>query len=388
MQAPTRVVLAFDSWKESLSAIAACDAAAAGLERLGPRMEAIRCPLSDGGEGFVQTVAQAGGGSIRTHAVTGPLFEPVPAQMAWMAEGRCAVVEAAEACGLARVPAPLRDPGKTTTAGLGELLKHAADMGAREIVVGLGGSATNDAGLGLLSALGWRFLDRSGQMLPAVGHSLSRVERIVPGESLKGVRLIAACDVTNPLFGVNGAARVYAPQKGATAERVAELDAGLEHFAGVCSAFLGKDLSGEPGAGAAGGLGFALQAFLGADFRSGAAVSIRLSRLAAHLDGAGFCLTGEGRTDFQTACGKLPAVVAGCCREADVPCVCLSGALGERWHECYAAGFAAILSVIQRPVALEEAIRDTPEMLADAAEAMGRLFLERCAGRRGVGPWR
>jgi glycerate kinase len=381
-QRKLRTVLAFDSWKESVSAIEACHAAERGLARLGPGIQTICCPLSDGGEGFVETLALAAGVTPRTVQVTGPLSEPVSAGIALLDGGTCAVIEAAQPCGLSRVPVSSRNPGRTTTGGLGELMKEAVAMGAREIVVGLGGSATNDAGIGLLSALGYQFLDRDGRVLPAVGDSLALIERIERGQGLEGVRVIAACDVRNPLFGPTGAAQVYAPQKGASAAQVAALDAGLRHFAAVSAAFLGCDHSAEPGAGAAGGLGFALQAFLGAAFRPGAGMAIRLSRLAAHLEGADLCLTGEGRTDYQTAFGKLPAAVAACCRDACVPCVALSGSLGERWRDCYDAGFTSIFSVLQRPVTLAEAIRETPDALADAAESVGRLVL---AGQRGRG---
>ena len=376
-----KVVLAFDSWKESVSAVEGCTAAACGLARLGPGLEVIQCPLSDGGEGFAQAMALAGRGVTRSVQVSGPFFEPVSADIVLMDEGRRAVIEAAQACGLERVPMARRSPGKTTTFGLGELLSQAVSAGAREIVVGLGGSATNDAGIGMLSALGWKFLDRNGQPVCPVGESLVSIERIEPGEALKDVRIIAACDVRNPLFGPNGAAHVYAPQKGATPEEVIALDKGLRHFADVCAVSLGRDCAASPGAGAAGGLGFALLACLGAEFRAGAELAIQLSGLAAHLKGADLCLTGEGRTDYQTACGKLPAAVAACCREVGVPCVCLSGALGERWQECYNVGFAAIFSVLQRPSTLAEALKGTPEALADAAEAVARLVMATARGK-------
>lgn len=379
-----KVVLAFDSWKESVSAVEACGAAARGIARCGHDVDVIPCPLSDGGEGFAQAMALAGRGTVQTVRVTGPLFEPVSADIVLLEGGRRAVVEAAQACGLERVPADRRSPGKTTTVGLGELLAKAVAAGAREIVVGLGGSATNDAGMGMLSALGWKFLDGRGMPVRPVGDSLSSVERIEPGAILPGVRIVAACDVRNPLFGPHGAAHVYAPQKGATPEDVARLDQGLRHFADVCGTALGRDGAALPGAGAAGGLGFALLTGLGAEFRAGAELAIELSGLAAHLQDADLCLTGEGRTDAQTACGKLPAAVAACSREAGVPCVCLSGSLGQRWQECYHSGFTAIFSVLQQPVTLAEALAGTRASLADAAEAVTRLAV--AAGSRRVNP--
>ena len=316
--------------------------------------ETVACPLSDGGEGFADAMRVANGG-VRALEVSGPLFAPVPAEIVFLDNGRTAVVESAQACGLTLVPPEQRSPSRTTTRGLGEMLAAAVAGGARKLIVGLGGSATNDGGMGMLAALGWRFLDDAGAELSPVGASLGRVQRIIPGERLADIEIIAACDVTNPLFGPRGAAYVFAPQKGATPEEVQALDAGLAHFAAVCADTLGADDAQAPGAGAAGGLGFALLACLGATFRPGAGLAIELTQLEQHLAGADLCLTGEGQTDAQTAFGKLPAAVAGCCVRAGVPCICLSGALGHGWRELYSHGFTAIFSITQRPVDLSTA---------------------------------
>jgi glycerate kinase len=304
--------------------------------------------------------------------VTGPLFETVEADLAFLAGGRIAVVESAQACGLQHVPADKRNPGRLTTRGVGELIRLALDAGALEIMVGLGGSATNDGGAGLLTALGWQFRDAAGQVILPCGDDLERVAEIIPGD-FPPVSIVAACDVDNPLHGPSGAAHVFGPQKGAQPAEVMRLDRGLKHYAQVTAALLGQDLSAMPGAGAAGGLGFALQAFLKARFRPGADLAIDLSGLRAHLAGAELCLTGEGRTDGQTAHGKLPSAVAACCREAGVPCVCLSGALTEGWREAYAAGFAGIFAAVSRPVDLATAIREAPGAIADRVEAIARL---------------
>ncbi len=368
-----KIVLAFDSFKGALSAPEVCAAASAGLARLSPAPEVVACPLSDGGEGFADALRVAGGGQALPFQVTGPLFETVRAEVIFFEHHRRALIESARACGLGLVPPDRRSPLRTTSYGVGEMLRAAYAVGARELVVGLGGSSTNDAGLGLLAALGWRFLDAGGQEVPPVGASLGLVTRIEPGETLPDAEITVACDVCNPLYGPEGAARVYAPQKGASPEDVAALDAGLAHFAAVCAETLGHDDAAKPGAGAAGGLGFAFLACLHAHFQPGAEVAIETARLADHLRGADLCVTGEGQTDYQTAYGKLPAAVAACCRRAGVPCVCLSGALGERWREAYAAGFTAMLSTSQRPQTLENAMADTAATLADAAEAVGRL---------------
>ncbi len=371
-----KVVLAFDSFKGSLSASAACQAAAQGLARLPVSPEIIHCPLSDGGEGFADAMCRAGQGESVCIEVTGPLFQPVQAQLVLLAGGNTAVIESAQACGLELVPARKRSPLDTTTTGVGEMLLEALARGARRLIIGLGGSSTTDAGIGMLSAMGWQFIAANGQVVTPIGESLAKIVEIIPGPPLPdGVELISACDVTNPLFGPQGAAYIYGPQKGASAEDVIELDNGLRHFAEVAAPILGKDLSKTPGAGAAGGLGFALLACLHGQFRSGASLAIELSRLPDQLIGADLCLTGEGRTEAQTAAGKLPAAVMACCRETGTRCVCLSGSLGAGWRELYDAGASAVLSISQGPGTLEEAITHTSDTLADAAEAVARIAL-------------
>jgi len=372
-------VLAFDSFKGSLTAAEACAAAGEGAARVAGT-EMVACPLSDGGEGFAEAM-QASGGEARALEVTGPLFEKVRAEIVYLDGGKTAILESAQACGLGLVPPAQRSPLRTTTRGLGEMLAAAMEAGAaaqeagaKKLVVGLGGSATNDGGMGMLSALGWGFLDAEGVKLPPVGASLGRVARITPGRRLEEVTVIAACDVTNPLYGPRGAAHTFAPQKGASPAEVAFLDDGLRHYARVCADFLGEDFSARPGAGAAGGLGFALLAFLGASFQPGALLAIALTGLDAALRGADLCLTGEGQTDGQTSYGKLPAAVAACCQIAGVPCVCLSGALGEGWRALYDHGFTAIFSISQRPQELSSALAESYAALADAAEAVGRIY--------------
>lgn len=368
-----KIVLAFDSYKGALSAPEACGAAARGLARVEPAVDVVACPLSDGGEGFAEAMRLAGGGTSQTVTVTGPLFERVEAELVLLDGGETAVVESAQACGLGLVPAERRSPLHTTSFGVGALLRAAEAAGARRAVVGLGGSSTNDGGMGMLAALGWRFLDAGNAELPPVGRSLGEIARIVPG-SVPNMDIVAACDVTNPLYGLTGAAHTFAPQKGASESDVEILDRGLQHFAELSARVLGRDLSQEPGAGAAGGLGFALLAYLGARFRPGASLAIELSRLDDHLAGAACCFTGEGRTDGQTAYGKLPAAVAARCMRAGVPCACLSGALMDDWHHLYNRGFTALLSISQHPQELSEAIGDTASNLTDAAEAVGRLL--------------
>jgi len=370
-----KIILAFDSFKGSLSAPQACAAAAEGLARLASPPQVVQCPLSDGGEGFAQTIREAAGGDVLAIEVAGPLFEPEHAEVTLLDGGETAVIEAAQACGLHLVPAAQRNPLKTTTFGVGEMMAAAVAAGATQLIIGIGGSATNDAGMGMLAALGWRFFDENDRELSPVGASLATVQRIEPGNRLDNISLTVACDVTNPLFGPHGAACTFAPQKGAGPAGVAELDAGLRHFARVSADVLGRDLAECPGAGAAGGLGYALRAFLGAEYRPGAEIAITLSHLRAHLHGADLCITGEGQTDAQTAYGKLPAAVAACCQRAGVPCVCLSGALVAGWRELYQCGFTALFSTSQRPQPLDSALAEAQPAVADAAEAVARLFI-------------
>lgn len=377
-----KFVLAFDSWKGSLSASEACAAAAAGLRRLNPLPELVSCPMSDGGEGFLETMAQAAGGEVRRYLVTGPLGDPVNADMLFLKGGKQAVIESALVCGLQLVPSSHRNPGRIKTVGLGEMIRHAIAAGAEEVVLGLGGSASSDGGIGLLSGLGWRFLDSKGHPVEPCGAVLEDIVSIEAPAHPFPVPVTAACDVTSTLFGPTGAAFVYAPQKGASPQDVVRLDAGLRHLADVSKAALGEDVSGTPGAGAAGGLGFALLAFLKARFRPGSDLAIELTGLREHLQDADVCFTGEGRTDEQTAAGKLPAAVGICCREQNIPCVCLSGSLGKGANAVYESGVTSILSVMQAPATLEEAIVASPAALADTAETIGRLAMHLKEKRR------
>ena len=275
-----KVVLAFDSFKGSLSALEACESAASGLRRVPGVGEIIECPLSDGGEGFAAAMLRAGNGYEKQLLVTGPEFRTQTASLTLLDEGKTAVIESAQACGLGLPLLGERNPANLTSLGVGEMLQAAIAAGAHRIIIGLGGTATNDAGLGLLQALGWKFLAQNGEELPPAGKSLSAISTILPGIPLPaGVEIIAACDVRNPLYGPQGAAVVYGPQKGASPHEVAELDAGLQHFAQLADEICGDNYSSCAGAGAAGGLGYALLAFLKARFQPGAELAIDLSKL-------------------------------------------------------------------------------------------------------------
>ncbi|WP_261793361.1 glycerate kinase, partial [Pseudomonas aeruginosa] len=324
-----KIVIAPDSFKESLSAPDVAEAIARGWRRVFPQAEVLLRPLADGGEGTVDAVLAATAGERRECRVEGPRGEPTLAHWGWL-DDATAVIEMASASGLHLVPRDRRDATRSSSRGTGELIRAALDAGARKIILGLGGSATNDAGAGLLGALGVRFLAADGEELAPGGAALAGLHSLDLGgldPRLVDVAVEVAADVDNPLCGPRGASAVFGPQKGASAEQVAQLDAALAHFAKVVAATLGEDFSRVPGVGAAGGLGFAARAFLRARFRPGIELVAELAGLADALVGADLVLTGEGRLDAQSLHGKTPVGVARIARQAGVPVVALAGSL-------------------------------------------------------------
>jgi len=332
--------------------------------------------MADGGEGTVQALVDATGGRLITATVRGPLGDPVEATFGMMGDGETAVIEMAQASGLPLVPPERRNPLVTTTYGTGELILRALDEGARRLIIGIGGSATNDGGAGMAQALGARLLDAAGRDLEPGGAALANLARIdLTGldPRARSLQITVACDVDNPLTGPRGASAVFGPQKGATPEMVAQLDTALRRFAEVIRRDLGLDVDPIPGAGAAGGLGAGLMAFLGAQLRRGVEIVVEATGLDRHLAGADLCLTGEGNTDFQTVRGKTPMGVATVARRHGVPVICLSGGLGRDYHEIYDVGIDAALSIVPGPVDLDTAIREAPRFIADATERALRL---------------
>jgi glycerate kinase len=294
------------------------------------------------------------------------------------ADGETGVVEMAAASGLTLVLPDRRNPLLATSRGTGELIRAALDSGVRRLIVGIGGSATNDGGAGMLAALGARFLDADGAAFVPVGGTLAHIDTVDLSNldpRLAGIDIRVACDVTNPLCGPTGASAVYGPQKGATPAMVAELDRALAHFADILAATTGHDLRDTPGAGAAGGLGFALMAVLHADMQPGVRIVAEAAGLEARIARADLVLTGEGRTDAQTACGKAPAGVAAIAARHGVPVVCLSGSLGEGVDLLYAQGITALFSIADGPMTLEEAMAHASALLERAAENTIRLYL-------------
>lgn len=371
-----KIVIAPDSFKESLSAPEVAAAIARGWRQVFPEAELLLRPMADGGEGTVDAVLAATGGERRECRVCGPLGEPVLAHWGWLGEGT-AVLEMASASGLHHVPRDRRDATVTTSLGTGELIRAALDAGATRIILGLGGSATNDGGAGLLQALGVRFLDAREVELPPGGAALARLARIDVGgldPRLQQARVEIAADVDNPLCGPRGASRVFGPQKGADPQQVEQLDAALEHYARLVAATLGEDHSCHPGVGAAGGLGFAARAFLHAGFRPGIELVAELSGLADAVEGADLVITGEGRLDSQSLHGKTPVGVARIARAAGVPVVALAGSLGEDYQALYAAGIDAAFALSPGPQSLEQAMTGAAAELQARACDLARLW--------------
>ncbi|AKK00872.1 MULTISPECIES: glycerate kinase [Pseudomonas fluorescens group] len=372
-----KIVIAPDSFKDSLSAQGVADAIAAGLAQVWPAAQLIKCPMADGGEGTVASVLAACNGQWRRSRVRGPLGSAVEASWGWLPESRTAIIEMAEASGLQLVAPGQRDACSSSTYGTGELIRAALDEGAGRVILAIGGSATNDGGAGALQALGVALLDEHGQALAPGGLALANLSRIdLSGldPRLAQVDFEIAADVDNPLCGPQGASAIFGPQKGASAQQVQWLDAALGHFAEHCAQALHKDVRDEPGSGAAGGLGFAAKAFLGARFRTGVEVVAQLVGLAAAVQGADLVITGEGRFDAQTLRGKTPFGVARIARQHGVPVLVIAGTLGEGYPALYEHGVDAAFALASGPMTLQEACADAARLLGERARDIARLW--------------
>jgi glycerate kinase len=351
-----RIIVAPDSYKGSVSALGVAAAMARGIHAVFPEAEVQQVPVADGGEGTVEALVAATGGRFELTEVPGPLGDPVRARWGVLGDGRTAVLEMAAASGLPLIPEGRRDPRITSTAGTGWLIRAALDAGLRRLIIGIGGSATNDGGAGMARALGARFLDAQGQALPEGGAALVRLERIdLAGldPRLAEAEILVACDVDNPLTGPRGASAIYGPQKGASPDQVQELDRALAVFARVATRATGREVGDLPGAGAAGGLGGALLWFTPARLRPGVAIVLEATAFEALVAGADLVITGEGRTDAQTAMGKAPVGVAAVAQRQGVPVLCLSGGLGEGADAVLARGIGAVASTVPQAMPLE-----------------------------------
>ncbi len=355
-----KIVVAFDSFKGSVSAGEAGEAARRGLAGVLPGCEIVNLPIADGGEGTAEAIARvAKGVTDRIECDTlDPLMRPMAASYFVLADGVTAVVELAAASGLPLVEPALRNPLHTSTFGTGILIRDALDRGCRKFVIGLGGSATNDGGMGMLAALGFKFVDVGGHELRPVGESLSQVAAVVRDHAdsrLAGCSFVAACDVTNPLTGRMGAARIFAPQKGADHGAVEYLDKGLETYAAAIEHCCGRDISALPGAGAAGGVGGGIAALLDAELKPGSEIILDMANFDAEIADADLIITGEGRVDSQTGMGKAVGAVLRRAHRVGVPVVGLAGSIDTGAVDCD-GGFAALFSIQQSPMPLECAL--------------------------------
>lgn len=372
-----KVVIAPDSFKESLTAKQASDAIHAGLARVWRDAEFVCVPVADGGEGTVQSLVDATGGHLVDLSVTGPQGKPVDAFYGMLGDNQTAVIEMAAASGLHHVPLSQRDPKQTTSYGAGELIRHALDNGVQRLIIGLGGSATNDAGVGMLGALGARFLKHNGESIDLCGGGLTELARIdiqALDPRLSECEILVACDVNNPLCGPQGASAIFGPQKGATPDCVALLDAALGRFGQLTERLTGKSVIHTPGAGAAGGMGAAFLGYTQAVLRPGIDIVLETVRLAARVCDADLVITGEGRIDGQTIHGKTPMGVARVAKRFAIPVIALSGSSGDNYQAVYQCGIDAVFSALPGVMSLEQALQQSAVNLANLAENVARLW--------------
>lgn len=371
------ILLAPDSFKESMTAKEVCMAMEKGIKKANPNIKCIHAPMADGGEGSMEALVHSRDGVIHDMEVSGPLGNKIRASYGILDKGKTAIVEMARASGIDLVPRDRRNPLITTTYGTGELIRASLDHGIDKLLIGIGGSATNDGGLGAIQALGGRFLDKNKKELGFGGGELSKLDSIdLSGldPRLKRVSIDIASDVNNPLCGQDGASYVFGPQKGASHEMVEILDSNLFHYAGVIKKELDLDILNLPGAGAAGGLGAALLAFLGGNMRRGVDLVIEYSGLEEKLPLVDMVWTGEGSIDSQTQFGKTPLGVGGIAKKYEKPVLAFAGKLGSDIEPLYQMGIDAFFSINQAPSSLEEALIKGPENMALTAENIIRLI--------------
>lgn len=372
-----KVVIAPDSFKDSLSALGVAQAIAQAWQEVFPEAETILCPMADGGEGTLEAVLEVCKGEWREKTVVGPLGKPVQAKWGWLEQQKIAMIEMAQASGIQLVPPSERDACQSTTFGTGQLILDALDAGAKDIILTVGGSATNDGGTGLLSALGAVLFDANLNALPAGGLTLRKLSKIDLTDfdsRIKQTRFLLAADVTNPLCGPNGASYIFGPQKGATPAQVQLLDQALAHFADVSAQLLGFDKRDEAGSGAAGGLGFAAKSYLNAEFKAGVEVVAELNQLAHKISSADWVITGEGKFDQQTLNGKTVLGVSRVAKMKNVPVIVIAGTLGEGYQALYEHGVTAAFSLTNGPITLEQACEQAAELIFERTIDIARLI--------------
>lgn len=355
-----KIVISIDSLKGSLTSIEAANAIKKGILSVDNKSDVVIMPLADGGEGTVEALVQGMNGEEKVITVTGPINEKVNATYGILKETNTAIIEMAQASGLPLVPAELRNPLNTTTYGVGEIIKEAIEKGCRNFIVGIGGSATNDCGVGMLQALGFEFYDENDNLVGLGGKVLNQIKRINTENKLKELdecNFKIACDVNNPLYGENGAAYIYGPQKGATKEIVKELDKGLKNFAEVVKNDLGKDIAHIEGAGAAGGLGFGFLGFLNSKLESGIKIILDEIKLEEVVKDADIVITGEGRLDNQTAMGKAPIGVAKLAKKHGAKVIAIAGCTTPDAVKCNEEGIDAYFSIVNKAITIDEAMK-------------------------------
>ncbi|WP_062106653.1 glycerate kinase [Bacillus niameyensis] len=372
-----KIVIAPDSFKGSVTAKQAALAIERGIKTAFPEAETVLVPVADGGEGTSENLVAATNGHLVEVQVTGPLGQSVAAQYGVLGDGVTCVIEVASASGIDLIHPDERNPLKTTTYGTGQLIKQALDDGYRKFILGLGGSATNDGGVGMLQALGIEFKDQSGEEIGFGGGELGRIESINLENFDPRIResiFLIASDVENPLVGDNGASYVYGPQKGATEQMVEELDRNLTHYADLVKQHTVIRLHDLAGAGAAGGIGGAFQAFFPSETERGVDVVLEYAKLEEHIERADLVITGEGQVDFQTAYGKTPMGVAQVAQKKGVPTIILAGSVGNNIENLYPYGVIGVYSILNRPISLDEAMENAEILLEHAAEQVCRTY--------------
>lgn len=375
------IVLAPDSFKESMTAKEVCEAMERGIRKANSQIRCIHFPMADGGEGTMQSLVDATGGRVYSKEVVGPLGNNVVAEYGILGNGEIGVIEMASASGIHLVDSEKRNPLITTTFGTGQLIKACLDKGVKKLLIGIGGSATNDGGAGFIQALGGRLLDENGDDLSYGGGALAKLHTIDLSnldERLKYVSVEVACDVNNPLCGKEGASYVFGPQKGATREMIEILDQNLSHYAEVIKEQLGKDVISKAGAGAAGGLGAGLMAFLDVKLKSGIEMVIEYANLEEKVRDADMVWTGEGSIDFQTQYGKTPLGVAMIAKKYNKPVIALAGRVGNDIDVLYDKGIDAIFGIMRGVTSIEEALVKGPENVEKTSENIIRLLNISC----------
>ena len=372
-----KILVAPQEFKGSISALSAAEAGKTGILRVFPQAEVVLCPVADGGDGTLETLVEVSGGEVRTCSVQNPIGETIQAQWGAMGDGVTAVIEMARTSGLVLLSLAERDPLNASTYGLGQAISEALDEGFRRFIVGIGGSATNDAGAGMAQALGANLLDGYGNVINFGGAALANLQTVDISNMdsrIKDSKFLVACDVSNPLTGEEGASAVYGPQKGATPEMVQRLDDALSNFATVVKKDLKKDVSEMSGAGAAGGLGAGMMAFMGAELKAGVDIVLDTVNLRDKLSSVDLVITGEGGMDFQTIYNKAPIGVARIASEHNIPTIAIAGLLGSNFKIVHEHGIRAATSIVNGPITLEEASDRAFELISDSVEESLRFI--------------